>query len=274
MARGTRRGGQPYRPDDSPAQLVSPDLLPPIPQPAPRASPAARQLWARVVERLSIEMPRPSHQQWIAPLRAQDLRAGVLTVVAPSAFAQEYLEQRLAHLVERIASDVAHRPVLVRFVAAQTSVQKHSGDDIDSRPRTVGNGDGNGDGDGVLDHYHPPSPIPHESDSNARENSTSACPGPQICAGLATHVTRAELTSHLLRCWSVWDAEEMVAAHGFDTVMATALRIAGDRTVQRPGAVLRSRLLRLSPAESPDAGMRRPPAARHPSGHPTRRRTP
>lgn len=79
-------------------------------------------LWQAVLGELQVEVARASYETFLKDTRGAACEDHRLTVVTPSPFAAEYLQQKLYPLVKRTVAKVAKEPLEVRFsVAANES---------------------------------------------------------------------------------------------------------------------------------------------------------
>jgi len=103
-------------PDDLRARLLRP---PPSAASSPSPTPAdesAARLWRAVCRQLQGRLTRATYNRHITPLRVHSWQDGVLTLLAPSPWAREWLEARLAKIVSSAVEIVAGAPVRVQFL--------------------------------------------------------------------------------------------------------------------------------------------------------------
>lgn len=77
-----------------------------------------RALWQAVLGELQLEVARPSYETFLRDTAGTACEAHRLTVVTPSPFVAEYLQQKLYPLVMRTVERVAKEPLDVRFQVA------------------------------------------------------------------------------------------------------------------------------------------------------------
>ncbi|MBC7255402.1 MAG: hypothetical protein H5T66_04790 [Chloroflexi bacterium] len=76
----------------------------------------AYQLWQTALGRLQLQLDRPTFDTWVKGTRAITLEDGVLVVSVHSAYAKDWLENRLYGIIQRILSEIARQTITVRFV--------------------------------------------------------------------------------------------------------------------------------------------------------------
>jgi len=76
----------------------------------------AEQLWQSAVGELELKLSRPIFDTWIKNTQAISLEDGVLVVTVHSAYAKDWLENRLYDVIHRTVSDIARRTTSVRFI--------------------------------------------------------------------------------------------------------------------------------------------------------------
>ena len=81
--------------------------------------PAEDDRWGAAVKGvLQLQMTRANFETWVKPA-AMVCEDGALVVTAPTAFAKDWLEDRLVTTIERTAVGVLGRAVEVRFEVAE-----------------------------------------------------------------------------------------------------------------------------------------------------------
>jgi hypothetical protein len=76
----------------------------------------ARNLWQTTLGQLQTQMTRQTFDTWVKPTQALEYDGETVVVGTKSAFAKDWLENRLAKTIERTLSNIAGRPTQVRFV--------------------------------------------------------------------------------------------------------------------------------------------------------------
>ncbi|MBM3947217.1 MAG: chromosomal replication initiator protein DnaA, partial [SAR202 cluster bacterium] len=77
-----------------------------------------RALWQAVLGELQLEVARASYETFLKDTAGTACQDSRLTVVTPSPFVAEYLQQKLYPLVKRTVEKVAREPLEVRFHVA------------------------------------------------------------------------------------------------------------------------------------------------------------
>jgi len=76
----------------------------------------AQQIWQAVVGQLELQLETPSFETWVKSSRGISHEDGVLVVGVQTAYAKDWLENRLYGPIQRTVTDVAERNTAVRFV--------------------------------------------------------------------------------------------------------------------------------------------------------------
>nr|WP_313949369.1 chromosomal replication initiator protein DnaA [Leptolyngbya sp. FACHB-261] len=77
------------------------------------------QLWRQVLDRLQLQLSRPTFETWIKSTRAEKLEDGCLTVRTPHPFARNWLKKYYYLTIREIVADVLGQEVEVQFVFAR-----------------------------------------------------------------------------------------------------------------------------------------------------------
>ena len=85
---------------------------------------AAHRLWQAALDQLQQQMARQTFDTWLKPTEVLDYRDDIFIIDAKSAFAKDWLENRLVRSIERMLSLVVGKPTSVRFVLTQTERNK------------------------------------------------------------------------------------------------------------------------------------------------------
>jgi chromosomal replication initiator protein len=76
----------------------------------------AEQAWQSVLGQLQTEMPKASYDTWVRDTRVISYEDGLLTIGVENAYARDWLESRLASMVNRLLVGVMNRSVEVKFI--------------------------------------------------------------------------------------------------------------------------------------------------------------
>ena len=100
------------------------------------ADPDARSLWSTVLEDLQTQLPRPTFDTWLKPTAGVAFRGDQLIVVAPTAFAVEWLERRMIHALQSTLEKAAGRGLQLQLqtLAAYDGEHPPVGDDDQENP--------------------------------------------------------------------------------------------------------------------------------------------
>jgi len=110
-------------------------------------------LWSQVLERLQLQLSRPTFETWIKTASAEKLESDRLVILTPNPFARNWLQKYYVKTINEVVQDVLGRPVDIQIVIAQ-------GDDV----ATVTD-------PGVISPL-PPKNSPAESTTTARQKTT------------------------------------------------------------------------------------------------------
>ncbi|MBI4200670.1 MAG: chromosomal replication initiator protein DnaA [Chloroflexi bacterium] len=86
----------------------------------------AAKLWEATLGRLQLHVPRASYDTWLRATVGLALDSDSLTVSAPTPFAAEWLERRMHHLIQQTVTEVAARPLEVRFQVGPLPQESHA----------------------------------------------------------------------------------------------------------------------------------------------------
>ncbi|MEM7556157.1 MAG: chromosomal replication initiator protein DnaA [Cyanobacteria bacterium P01_A01_bin.84] len=76
-------------------------------------------LWDRVLERLKLELSRPTFETWIKTASAQSLENNCLTICTPNPFARNWLQKYYIKTIANVVQDVAGYPLEIYLTVAQ-----------------------------------------------------------------------------------------------------------------------------------------------------------
>ncbi|NLG29465.1 MAG: chromosomal replication initiator protein DnaA [Chloroflexi bacterium] len=79
----------------------------------------AQSLWQAALGQLELQLPKANYDTWVRASGALSYEDGVLVVGVRSAYAKDWLENRLYGLIQRTVTKIAERTVTVRFVVRQ-----------------------------------------------------------------------------------------------------------------------------------------------------------
>ena len=84
----------------------------------------AYQLWQATLGRLELQLASPTYDTWLNNTNSVSCEDGVLVVGVRSAYAKDWLENRLYGLIHSTVSDIAARTMTVRFIVQRSSVSE------------------------------------------------------------------------------------------------------------------------------------------------------
>ncbi|MBD2139159.1 chromosomal replication initiator protein DnaA [Anabaena sp. FACHB-1237] len=76
-------------------------------------------LWNQVLERLQLELSRPSFETWIKTAKAQQLENNCLVIHAPNPFASNWLQKYYIHTIANIVADILGYSVEIYITATE-----------------------------------------------------------------------------------------------------------------------------------------------------------
>ncbi len=76
----------------------------------------AHQLWEAALGRLQLQLPKDAYDTWVNNTRGISYEDGVLVVGVRSAYAKDWLENRLYAVIQRTVTEIASRTISVRFI--------------------------------------------------------------------------------------------------------------------------------------------------------------
>jgi len=84
---------------------------------------SVESLWSQVLERLQLQLSRPTFETWIKTASAQKLEGDRLVILTPNPFARNWLQKYYIKTIFDVVQDVLGHPVDIQIVIAQ-------GDDV------------------------------------------------------------------------------------------------------------------------------------------------
>ena len=84
-------------------------------QPSDPRHDLAHNLWRATLAQLQLQMTRQTFDTWLKPTEVLDYRESVFVIDAKSAFAKDWLENKLVKTIELALSNVVGEPTRVRF---------------------------------------------------------------------------------------------------------------------------------------------------------------
>ena len=76
---------------------------------------SVRRIWEATLGQLQLQVTRPSFDTWLKGTVGLSYQDNQLVVGVPTTFAAEWLEQRMAHLIEKMVGSIVKGPVTVSF---------------------------------------------------------------------------------------------------------------------------------------------------------------
>lgn len=76
-------------------------------------------LWSQVLERLQLELSRPTFETWIKTASAERLESNCLVIRTPNPFARNWLQKYYINTIARVVQDILGYPVEIYITVAQ-----------------------------------------------------------------------------------------------------------------------------------------------------------
>ncbi|NEQ27061.1 MAG: hypothetical protein F6K28_50230 [Microcoleus sp. SIO2G3] len=76
-------------------------------------------LWDQVLERLQVQLSRPTFETWIKTATAEQLEGDRLTVCTPNPFARNWLQKYYIKTIADTVHDIVGRPIEIHFTVRQ-----------------------------------------------------------------------------------------------------------------------------------------------------------
>lgn len=86
----------------------------------------AHQLWQAALGQLELQLAKPTFDTWIRNTRGISYEDGALVVSVQSAYAKDWLENRLYATLQRTASEIAHRTIVIRFIVQRNGIRQNA----------------------------------------------------------------------------------------------------------------------------------------------------
>lgn len=80
---------------------------------------ALEQLWSQVLERLQLQLSRPTFETWIKTASAQQLENNCLEICTPNPFARNWLQKYYIKTIADVVQDIVGHPVEIHITVAQ-----------------------------------------------------------------------------------------------------------------------------------------------------------
>jgi chromosomal replication initiator protein len=109
----------------------------------------ARPLWQATLGQLQLQLSKPTYDTWVKNTEGLSYEDGVLVVGVHSAYAQDWLENRLYAVIQRTATQIANRTTSVRFIVRRNDALEQGGsvELLVSQPIGPNSGSSSGDGE-------------------------------------------------------------------------------------------------------------------------------
>ncbi|MBW4479657.1 MAG: chromosomal replication initiator protein DnaA [Tolypothrix brevis GSE-NOS-MK-07-07A] len=78
-----------------------------------------KTLWIQVLERLQLELSRPTFETWIKTASAERLENNCLVILTPNPFARNWLQKYYINTIARVVQDIVGHPVQIYLTVIQ-----------------------------------------------------------------------------------------------------------------------------------------------------------
>lgn len=85
------------------------------------------KLWSQVLERLQLQLSRPTFETWIKTASAQQLENNCLVICTPNPFARNWLQKYYIKTIADVVQDILGQPVEIQITVAKED-ETYSGD--------------------------------------------------------------------------------------------------------------------------------------------------
>ncbi|BAY21609.1 chromosomal replication initiator protein DnaA [Calothrix sp. NIES-2100] len=82
-------------------------------------------LWSQVLERLQLELSRPTFETWIKTASAERLENNCLVICTPNPFARNWLQKYYINTIANVVQDIFGHPVEIYLTVAQGEAVSH-----------------------------------------------------------------------------------------------------------------------------------------------------
>lgn len=76
-------------------------------------------LWSQVLERLQIELSRPTFETWIKTANAERLENNCLVIITPNPFARNWLQKYYISTIANVVQSILGHPVEIYITVAK-----------------------------------------------------------------------------------------------------------------------------------------------------------
>lgn len=83
--------------------------------------------WNQVLERLQLQLSRPTFETWIKSATAEQLQEGCLVICTPNPFARNWLQKYYVRTIAEVSQEILGRPVDVHIVVRQAGEEPEQG---------------------------------------------------------------------------------------------------------------------------------------------------
>lgn len=77
------------------------------------------QLWSQALERLQLQLSRPTFETWIKTATAEELTNDCLTISTPNPFAKNWLQKYYIKMISGVVEEIVGKPLEILIIVAQ-----------------------------------------------------------------------------------------------------------------------------------------------------------
>ena len=77
------------------------------------------QLWSQVLERLQLQLSRPTFETWIKTATAEELRDNCLVIRTPNAFVFNHLQKHYLKTIADVVQEIVGKPIEIQLKVTQ-----------------------------------------------------------------------------------------------------------------------------------------------------------
>ena len=99
--------------------------------------PSLESLWSQVLERLQLQLSRPTFETWIKTASAEQLENDCLVILTPNPFARNWLQKYYVKTIADVVHDILGHAVEIQIIVAKGDGGSHLNDAEISWPRPV-----------------------------------------------------------------------------------------------------------------------------------------
>lgn len=80
---------------------------------------SSEQLWEQVLDRLKVQLSRPTYETWIQHATVENLTCDHLTILLPNAFVMNHLQKHYVNIISDLVREIMGKPLEIRLKSQQ-----------------------------------------------------------------------------------------------------------------------------------------------------------